>query len=201
MPASKDFVASPLTQEISFRLPFLVATATLVGCASSFTVARILALVFHLSPFWMMRTFYQLVYRPAPPPPPAKGARHVFLIPSYMEPATVLRKTLRRLASHRAAREAYVVVLAMEARELVRDEGKLKRDSLLEEFGDSTFLKIAHSEHHLLPGEIASKCSNVAAALRFVRQLGLDSEQARRRHRHGSFAALLPASAQSSACI
>ena len=163
-------------ESLAFRLPFVVAVATVVACHSSSWLARLLAFQFHIGPFFMMRTLYQLLRPPRRLPPPPPETKQVYLIPSYEEPIAVLRKTLRRLASHMAAREAYVVVLAMEARELVREEGKAKLAMLLEEFGDGSFHTLTHSEHTLLPGEVASSCSNVAAALRFVvSNLGLDS--------------------------
>ena len=43
----------------------------------------------------------------------------------------MLRKTLDQLSSHKAARESYVVVLAMEHREMESSEGREKREPFL----------------------------------------------------------------------
>ncbi|KAL1515795.1 hypothetical protein AB1Y20_002411 [Prymnesium parvum] len=71
------------------------------------------------------------------------------------------------LASHKWARESYTIILAMEARELESREGRDKLDSLLHEYGSGGHFKKVHcSTHELTAGEVASKCSNVSAAVR-----------------------------------
>ena len=56
--------------------------------------------------------------------------RHVFVVPNYKEPLSVLRNTLQTLASHAHAK-TYTIVLAMENKEAEHEE---KAGTLTEEF-------------------------------------------------------------------
>ncbi|KAI8799544.1 hypothetical protein BJ742DRAFT_845539 [Cladochytrium replicatum] len=88
---------------------------------------------------------------------------HLFVLPNYCEPLQLLRKTVARLGSHRAAKTNYVIVMAMEEREA---ESVEKARALREEFEDSfkDFLVTFHPPN--IPGESAGKGSNVNYAVR-----------------------------------
>ncbi|KAJ3079805.1 hypothetical protein HK102_003498 [Quaeritorhiza haematococci] len=88
---------------------------------------------------------------------------HVFIIPNYKEPLSLLQRTVGRLASHRAAKTHYVVVLAMEESE----QGcELKAETLKNEF-DGMFKDMLVTVHPVgVPGEARGKGSNVNYAVR-----------------------------------
>ncbi|KAI9206887.1 uncharacterized protein BJ171DRAFT_308166 [Polychytrium aggregatum] len=91
------------------------------------------------------------------------GHTHVFVIPNYSEPYSLLQKTIGRLASHRQAKTNYIIVLAMEASE---NGSEAKGQSLVEEF-KKDFLDMIVSVHPAgIPGEARGKASNVNFAVR-----------------------------------
>jgi hypothetical protein len=109
---------------------------------------------------------YHYIYRylrPDPTPLVAStpsALSYAFIIPAYREKAAVLRDTMDILATHRAAKTKYIIVLAMEGREEGVSE---KAGRLCDEFRDR-FADITFSLHHIQPGEAAGKGSNVTSA-------------------------------------
>ncbi|TPX53532.1 hypothetical protein SeMB42_g00718 [Synchytrium endobioticum] len=88
---------------------------------------------------------------------------HVFLIPNYNEPLSLLQKTVGRLAAHKHAKTNYAIVLAMEESEAGNHS---KSEALLKEFV-SKFLHILVTVHPVgIPGEARGKGSNVNYAAR-----------------------------------
>ncbi len=103
---------------------------------------------------------------------------HVFVIPNYKEPIGILKKTLLRLASHRGARENYVIVLAMEESEA----GHIEKGAALEREFSRFFKKFMTTAHPAdLPGEARGKGSNVNFAVRkasniLIKEHGMNME-------------------------
>lgn len=89
--------------------------------------------------------------------------RHVFVVPNYKEPLSVLRNTLQTLASHTHAK-TYTIVLAMENKEA---EHETKAASLTEEFRQC-FDKVLSTAHATASHEMPGKSSNVNHAVRQV---------------------------------
>lgn len=91
------------------------------------------------------------------------AVEHLILIPNYLEPLSILRETLRILASHPLALAAYHPVVAVEARERGSAE---KAGELVAEFKDM-FRGIGYTVHpEGIKGEAMGKSSNLAWALR-----------------------------------
>ncbi|CAG8581620.1 3225_t:CDS:2 [Racocetra fulgida] len=88
---------------------------------------------------------------------------HAFVIPNYEEPEPLLRDTIKRLAQHRNATTAYVIILAMEESEI---DHASKAASLKRTFDGSfrDFIITVHPKD--VPGESRGKGSNVAYAAR-----------------------------------
>lgn len=88
---------------------------------------------------------------------------HVVIIPNYMEPMEILRRTLHRLAEQDEAHRHLMVVLAMEERE---PASRAKARALCTLFADrfAHLLVTVHPANQ--PGEIAGKGSNQAWAAR-----------------------------------
>ncbi|KAL1923201.1 uncharacterized protein VTP21DRAFT_9577 [Calcarisporiella thermophila] len=88
---------------------------------------------------------------------------HAFIIPNYNEPEALLRDTIKRLASHRHARTNYVIILAMEAREV----NQVQKGASLQSQFESNFLHFIVTAHPAgVPGEAPGKGSNVSYAAR-----------------------------------
>ena len=88
-----------------------------------------------------------------------------FVIANFNHDTHLLRRVLVHLASHGAARQRYIVVLAMEAQEVGSGE---KANELEAEFHDA-FMNISHSSHlGGIEGECEGKASNVTAAGRHL---------------------------------
>ncbi|KAI9189597.1 hypothetical protein H9P43_001030 [Blastocladiella emersonii ATCC 22665] len=104
---------------------------------------------------------------------------HAVILPQYQEPLPLLRNTLRQLARHRAAREHYIIVLAMEAAE--GPDAETKAAALRAEFGDRFHTVMATMHPANLPGECRGKGPNVAWAAdqvdRHVRAAGIDASR------------------------
>ncbi|KAJ3072931.1 hypothetical protein HK102_006142, partial [Quaeritorhiza haematococci] len=88
---------------------------------------------------------------------------HIFIVPNYKEPLPLLQRTVGHLASHRAAKTNYVVVLAMEESE----QGcEAKALTLKNEF-DGMFREVIYTIHPAnVPGEARGKGSNENYAVR-----------------------------------
>mmetsp|Transcript_25008 Transcript_25008/g.43180 ORF Transcript_25008/g.43180 Transcript_25008/m.43180 type:complete len:511 (+) Transcript_25008:205-1737(+) len=91
-----------------------------------------------------------------------EDVHHVVVIPNYKEALDTLTDTLDNLASHRRARSAYIVVLAMEEAE----SGSFEKASQLMKLYQASFLDMMCTVHPSnLPGEARGKSSNVAWAV------------------------------------
>jgi len=88
---------------------------------------------------------------------------HVFVIPNYGEPLSLLQNTIEKIASHTFAKECYVLVLAMEETEVGHS---MKGASLESEFRHrfKEFIVTVHPAG--VPGESPGKASNVGYAAR-----------------------------------
>ncbi|KAI9159219.1 hypothetical protein H9P43_008558 [Blastocladiella emersonii ATCC 22665] len=87
---------------------------------------------------------------------------HVVVVPNYAEPEPLLRDTLARLAAHPAARDRYLVVLAMEASE----HGHAEKAARLAAAYAPAFADLLVTVHPAgIPGECRGKGSNVAWAV------------------------------------
>ncbi|KAI9175879.1 hypothetical protein H9P43_006243 [Blastocladiella emersonii ATCC 22665] len=111
-------------------------------------------------------------------PKPAVPFHHVhaIILPNYQEPIGLLRSTLRQLALHSAARDHYLVVLAMEAAE--GPDAEAKAATLSQEFSHRFHSVLVTVHPAGLPGECRGKGANVAWAAaqvdRHVRHRQLD---------------------------
>jgi hypothetical protein len=102
--------------------------------------------------------------------PDFQRVHHLLIIPTYGEPADVLRSTLRHVACQDFPRERLAVVLAFES----RDPQAVARSQLLLQEFDGQFGYLWASFHPQLPGEVAGKSSNEAWAARFAKARLID---------------------------
>ncbi|RMZ83233.1 hypothetical protein DV738_g1238, partial [Chaetothyriales sp. CBS 135597] len=100
---------------------------------------------------------------------------HVIIIPCYKESVETIEETLAVLASHRDARQAYCVYLAMEE----RDASAASISSQMVTLYTGRFMEIKTTFHPAgLPGESAGKSSNVSwAAREVIRSYPEESDQ------------------------
>eukprot|EP00884_Botryococcus_braunii_P004764 jgi/Botrbrau1/14289/Bobra.0369s0003.1 len=102
---------------------------------------------------------------------------HAFVVPNYGEPLSMLRSTLEHLARHRGAVHRYLVILAMEVKEIGHEE---KARQLQNEFRHR-FNELIWTVHALAPGESQGKASNVNYGVRqgmhYFAKVGLDLER------------------------
>ena len=83
---------------------------------------------------------------------------HLFVIPSYREETELLSQTINQLASHSAAKQRYLVVLAMEAHE----EGSIDKAKELIAKHLNQFKSVTYTHHVMRPLEQKGKASNVS---------------------------------------
>jgi hypothetical protein len=101
-----------------------------------------------------------------------EDVRHVVIIPTYKEPAEILRRTLASLAAQEVAQQL-VVVLATEERE---QEAPLKARRLMREF-KGRFAAFRFTVHPVgVPGEVVGKSSNVNFAARQTKRWLVDEQ-------------------------
>ncbi|KAI9144313.1 hypothetical protein BKA69DRAFT_1122543 [Paraphysoderma sedebokerense] len=101
---------------------------------------------------------------------------HIFVIPNYNEPLSLLKSTITRLASHKAARTNYVVVLAME----MNEKDHHSKAAILTTLFEDSFFGFVTTVHELLPHETKGKGSNVSHAVkcvyRWIQDQGINEE-------------------------
>lgn len=105
--------------------------------------------------------------------PDWKRVRHVIIIPTYKEPATTLRRTLKGLQKQTFPLKQISVVLSFEERE--GEEAQNKAKVFTKEFANvfSDFLITFHPQ---LPGEVAGKSSNTSWAAKFAKKELVDKQ-------------------------
>lgn len=100
---------------------------------------------------------------------------HVVAIPNYKEDPGTLRRTVATLAAQADAKEALVVVLAMEERDAT---ARATAAAVVGEFG-GCFRALYCTLHELKPGEVAGKSSNENWAVRCAKRRLCDELGAR----------------------
>jgi hypothetical protein len=183
--AQLDAIRNPA--HISYKIIGALAWAIVVLCLygllsrsmSFLLVARVFALylllrftlivVFHTLGEIRIQAWNRSSFQPFDPPhEPERVAEpgavhHVVIIPNYMEPLSILRRTLEALAIQRDARTQLSIVLAMEEREA----GALTKAHSLREEYQGRFAHILITLHPAdQPDEIAGKGSNQSWAIR-----------------------------------
>lgn len=98
--------------------------------------------------------------------PDWKKVHHIIILPTYKEPLSTLRRTMKGLAKQTLPKEQITVVVSFEERE--GKGAQEKAEILKKEFGKSfaNFLVTFHPE---LPGEVAGKSSNTSWGAKFAK--------------------------------
>jgi len=100
--------------------------------------------------------------------PPWRDLYHLVIIPTYQEPAEVLRTTLMSLTESVYPKDRMIVVVGIEQRE--GEKGKEKAQSVKQEFA-SRFFRFLVTEHpDGVAGEIAGKGANESFAARAAKK-------------------------------
>mmetsp|Transcript_18208 Transcript_18208/g.40184 ORF Transcript_18208/g.40184 Transcript_18208/m.40184 type:complete len:569 (+) Transcript_18208:55-1761(+) len=178
-PVTADFPVTPVTSFLH-RVPGLLSwVVILVSVAGPFLYPLSFLIWASLYALWFMgsiaptavglaRTCWKIRAQQAKPTPEpcAEGQPHAFVLCTYKDDVSLLRRTLDLLAGHVGADKKYVVVLALEAR---ADESEKARQ-LVSEYS-SKFLAMSFNEHVDAPGECRGKASNACSAGRYLSKL------------------------------
>jgi cellulose synthase/poly-beta-1,6-N-acetylglucosamine synthase-like glycosyltransferase len=102
--------------------------------------------------------------------------RHVVFIPTFKEPITVLERTLGFLAAQEFPAKQLDIVIAAEARDAEAPEKFKQMKKKFEKYFGHFWMTV----HHLAPGEVVGKSSNLASAAkeikRKIEELGYDKD-------------------------
>lgn len=101
--------------------------------------------------------------------------RHIVVIPTYKEPVTTLRRTLKALAQQTFSPEKITVMISFEERE--GDQARKKAEKLQREFG-GVFDNLAVTYHPDIEGEVKGKSSNMSWGARKAKRLVVDEKGA-----------------------
>ena len=104
--------------------------------------------------------------------PDWKKVRHFVIVPTYKEPLTTLRRTLKTLESQTLPKEQIILVLAMEKNEPEKD--RLKKVKALKREFEDYFGEFFVTVHELIPGEAVGKASNEKHAAVWVKENFID---------------------------
>ena len=105
--------------------------------------------------------------------PDWKQVNHIIVIPTYMEPVTTLRRTLKHLAEQTFPVKNLHVMLSFEDRE--GKEAKTKAAKLEKEFA-GVFGNLWATHHPDLPGEVKGKSSNTSWGAKEAKRMLIDEQ-------------------------
>jgi len=99
---------------------------------------------------------------------------HVIIIPTYQEPLTTLRRTIKALKNQTLPKKMITVVLSFESRE--GQAAQVKAKKLTQEFGN-VFANFITTFHPDLAGEIKGKSSNTAWGAKVAKKLVINQQK------------------------
>lgn len=105
--------------------------------------------------------------------PDWKRVNHVIVIPTYREPLTTLRRTLRHLSEQTFPTKQIRVMISFEERE--GEAAKEKAKQLQKEYG-TTFGNLWATYHPDLPGEVKGKSSNTSWGAKEAKRFLIDEQ-------------------------